>query len=266
MIIGIAGAAGSGKDTLATLMSKYIPAVSIAQASPMKAFAGQVFGFTDEQLYGPSESRNAVDVRFDNESQEWDEASARLRLLADGWIKEVLPGLDGPASYSALDALVGWFKGLRNFHWAEQRQLTTRYVLQTIGTEFGRALNMNMWNDYAIRKAFAALAETGGPTVALLTDVRFKNEVLGIKRNGGIVINVTSPAESDTAVEKAGVAGHKSESELKGIPSSWYDYVVVNDKTKGLLALENVAARLVRIMTAKTTTLSTDFMNEVVFG
>lgn len=69
MIIGLCGRAGSGKDTLAKVVceSKSIVEVTfgaISFAQPMKKFCEEVFDFSYEQLYGPSERRNAGDERY----------------------------------------------------------------------------------------------------------------------------------------------------------------------------------------------------------
>ena len=68
MIIALSGPAGSGKSTVATALHRVAafdaPVIEMAFADPMKKFAKEVFDFTDHQLYGPSEARNAPDLRF----------------------------------------------------------------------------------------------------------------------------------------------------------------------------------------------------------
>lgn len=299
MIIGIAGAAGSGKDTVADFIGKYNNSICIAQADPMKRFARDVFGFTEEQLWGPSECRNAPDARYDT-SPAWSVASGKLHAFGPKWIDEVLPDLDVDARFDAFGALVDWFIALAKTHGFEpdkteapfvlnldmkpsleslfpafaKRQLTPRYVLQTIGTEWGRQFSPDMWNNVARRTARKLLAggprynrATGltddigyhGPEFVCVTDIRFRNELLGVHEDGGIVLNVQSPSENNTAVEAAGVAGHKSEAELKGIPSHWYDYVIVNNKARGLLALENVIHTLTNELKASPRMYSTEY-------
>jgi hypothetical protein len=255
MIIGIAGAAGSGKDTVSGFISQYSNAISIAQADPMKRFARNVFDFTEQQLWGPSECRNAPDDRYDDDSRFWDFAADKLRDLGLTWVKEVLPDATSPEQFAAVTALNLWFNNMRNHHWVEKRQLTPRYMLQTIGTEWGRQFSSDMWNACALRAARTLLvgghdydrvvgvtkdSSQNGFDFVCVTDVRFRNELVGIHEAGGIVVNVQSPSENNAAVEAAGVKGHKSEAELKGIPKAWYDYVLVNNKKRGLLALENV--------------------------
>ena len=298
MIIGIAGAAGSGKDTVAGFISKYSTAVSIAQADPMKRFAKDVFGFTEHQLWGPSEARNGVDERYLT-SPAWGEALRNLRRRAMAWVQEVLPDIGIDAQHDAYGALETWFHTLARVHGFEEdlarpvadmkptleslfpatqpRQLTCRYVLQTIGTEWGRQFSADMWNEYALRAARKLLAggcyysrERGvfypvpgtsfvqnDPEFVCITDVRFRNELLGIYESGGIVLNVQSPSENNAAVEAAGVKGHRSEAEMKGIPAHWYSVIIVNDKSRGLLALENCVHTFVNSLKAPPQTFTT---------
>lgn len=64
MIIGIAGRAGSGKDTVADLLVRDHRFVKIAFADPLKRICKKVFDFTDEQFWGPSSARNGPDKRY----------------------------------------------------------------------------------------------------------------------------------------------------------------------------------------------------------
>ncbi len=63
-VIGVFGNMNSGKDTAAGALTDYRDYATQSLAAPMKAFAQQLMGFTVDQLYGPSESRNAVDPRW----------------------------------------------------------------------------------------------------------------------------------------------------------------------------------------------------------
>jgi len=64
MIIGLLGQAGSGKDTVADFLVRDHSFVKVALADPLKRICRDVFDFTDEQLWGPSEKRNAPDKRY----------------------------------------------------------------------------------------------------------------------------------------------------------------------------------------------------------
>jgi hypothetical protein len=58
MILGLAGHAGAGKDSVAGIIKEIVPnTVCLSQAAPLKEL-GKVFNFTHEQLWGPSGKRN----------------------------------------------------------------------------------------------------------------------------------------------------------------------------------------------------------------
>lgn len=63
-LIVLSGEAGAGKDSVADLLADRHGWTKFSLASPMKRFCADMFGFTDEQLYGPSSARNAPDPRW----------------------------------------------------------------------------------------------------------------------------------------------------------------------------------------------------------
>lgn len=82
-------------------------------------------------------------------------------------------------------------------------QLTPRFALQTLGTEWGRKCCPDIWVRYCVRKAVALQV----PVV--ITDCRFVNEAKAIRSAGGEVWRVFRPGAA-----LAGAAGqHVSEQE-----------------------------------------------------
>ena len=164
-IIGICGRAGAGKDTAADVLVKSFGFVKVSLTDPMKRICKEVFGFTDEQLWGPSERRNESDTRLPRFSKE-----ARERLRMD----DTCPPL----------------------------YLTPRYALQRLGTEWGRDCYPDVWVDYAMRVAKRLLTDADFPDYdgksgmkarrfgyraqgVVIPDVRFPNEVAAIRAAGG---------------------------------------------------------------------------------
>lgn len=62
--IGIDGAAGSGKDTLADYLVECHGYVKIAFADPMKRFCAHVYGWSRDILWGSSHLRDTPDLRY----------------------------------------------------------------------------------------------------------------------------------------------------------------------------------------------------------
>lgn len=267
-IIGILGGSRSGKDTVASIINKFLGGVSVAQADPMKRFAKKIFGFTDQQLWGPSDFRNAIDERGSHDGY-WYDVRARimdhasdffqawgLELTKGYWnttggtwggLGDNTPPPPGLVYYKAYLPLMEHFDDLRTNHRAT---FSPRIQLQKFGTEFGRALNRNLWSLQALGQAkrildgensYSATEGVDGriagktmhiPSWVTITDVRFRNEALNIKDAGGLLVRVVNP-EIEGAVN-VGIAGHQSETELLSIPASWLDGTIRNDKRMGL--------------------------------
>ena len=78
-LIGISGPAGSGKDTVARMISDLVPGTqAVAQADPLKRFCAEVFGWGPDRLWGPSERRA-------EEDPDGLTARAALQLLGTEW-------------------------------------------------------------------------------------------------------------------------------------------------------------------------------------
>lgn len=90
-----------------------------------------------------------------------------------------------------------------------------RTLLQFWGTEYRRAQAPDYW----VKKTMAKIAEDN-PEVALICDVRFPNEVEGIRAAGGYVVRV------DRVGFVSDVPEHYSEKALDGLSELDWDYVI----------------------------------------
>lgn len=81
MIIGLSGLAGSGKDTCADFLVEEFDFVKISLADHLKRICKDVFDFSNDQLWGPSNCRNQPDKRYKREN---DHLTARYALQALG--------------------------------------------------------------------------------------------------------------------------------------------------------------------------------------
>jgi hypothetical protein len=259
-IILLVGQAGSGKDTVAGYMVKNHGALSIAQADPMKRLARIVFDFNEDQLWGPSSSRNAVDERY-NHMAFWEVAWNRFHSHeVESWLMELFDSHEVSQRFGALKA---WMNMVQTeTHW-KSRDLTPRFVLQTLGTEWGRNQGRDLWSKYTIRRALDLLGggfsydrarglvpDPGfiGPDRVVISDGRFRNEVVNVRAIGGAVVRIDSPNTDSSGVEAAGVAGHASEKEQKGLPGHFFTGFLLNDKAQGLSACEAHVKDLIRVM------------------
>ncbi len=238
-LIGVAGKAGSGKDSFGGRLAERYDGVCIGLADPMKRMMAELFGFTDTQLYGPSEERNRVDPGFTlsvllSTSDRFPNGSPGYRLSSLGprWVQEL-----GLRPETAEPALAAWFNAC--VRQAESvGGLSPRYVLQTLGTEWGRAQDPEVWSRLAVKTGRILLGgehtytRHGGlvrvpekkrpPSLVVITDARFANEITNIRSAGGIVVEIRRSDAADTA--STGIAGHSSEAGLDEVPVHFYDH------------------------------------------
>lgn len=93
-------------------------------------------------------------------------------------------------------------------------EVTPRKLMQTLGTEWGRNINENLWADLTISKAGQADGHV------IIDDMRFPNEFDAVRNAGGTTILVVRPGV-DRPPNR-----HPSEGQLDNHP---FDRVVVND-------------------------------------
>jgi hypothetical protein len=182
MIIGMTGKAGSGKDTVADILVREHGFVKVAFADPLKRLVRDVYAFTDEQLWGPSDKRNAPDLRYPRPHSFPPNCDFRAEHCTCCGTLEQAPGL------------------------MPQCYLTPRHALQQLGTEWGRGCYPNTWVEYALRTADTLLREgceyypTRGLTVeradepprgVVISDVRFPNEVEALRAKGAMIWKTT---------------------------------------------------------------------------
>lgn len=266
-IIIVCGAAGTGKDTVGAMLAKKMGGVCIAQADPMKRFCAQIFDWDEKRLWGPSEARNEPDPRYGGPDAylAFNTAADRLDVLGRSWVEEI--GVP-----KALGDLKAWFRWMSLDHMKEKRILTARYALQTIGTEFGRRVQRNVWVNYTRNHALELLGGGYGydrtkglienkgvptPTVVVVTDGRFPNEVVAVKAGGGEALLIQSSNLSAEA-QQAGVQGHASETSLALIPNNFWDYTLYNNKEAGLKNLEACVETLISSMDKGLTVLGSN--------
>lgn len=100
-----------------------------------------------------------------------------------------------------------------------------RYLMQTLGTEWGRALvSDGVW--LAVAHAKIEAARKAGFAGVVIPDIRFDNEAEWVNEMGGEVVHLVRPG----AVQ---VNAHASEN---GIADHLVEYLIVNNGTLGDLA------------------------------
>jgi hypothetical protein len=194
MIIGIAGAAGTGKSECADILVKRFGFVSVALADVLKRMCAEIFEFTDSQLFGPSEMRNALDERYP--------------LGTDG-IGFLTP------RYALQTLGSEWGRRCNEDTWIRYALKVAASVMQ--GAIYTPSMGLQK---YATKRPL--------PPGVVLPDVRYLNEVQAIKAIGGKIWSVERPQSYDEM--SATWRRHSSEVALKNYDGS-FDAVIHNDRS-----------------------------------
>ena len=224
-VIAMLGTAGAGKDTGARFVQEYLSDTALLGfADPLKEFAQAVFEFEPMTLYGSSEKRNEVFVEWASDSR-WIRAEQKLQSVTPEWTKRVrLTYYDSPEHKQLQTAVHVWFASLRSESLG--RGLSARRMLQTLGTECGRAVDADIWARYGFNRASNFLLNDY--RCAIITDCRFVNEARIAFSQGHQVWFIDRPS--------AGLEGengkHSSEAEVRSFEMRQYiTHTVTNNGT-----------------------------------
>lgn len=94
------------------------------------------------------------------------------------------------------------------------KNMTAREVLQYFGTNICRTIYDTIWID----RVFTQIQQDN-PKIAIITDCRYKNEVLAAKANGAKIVKLTKRDFEDS---------HTSENDLNDLPDTEYDLIIDN--------------------------------------
>lgn len=212
MLLGISGVASSGKDATADFFVKEFGFTRMSLADPLKQICRNVYAFTDQQLWGPSQFRNAEDSRYPRPNGTCLSPREALQTLGTEWGRNCYPNT-----------------------WAELCVRTAQTLLTEPGYQYDQKQGLYYQDELG--------GTTAGNTVTVkgvvIPDCRFRNELTAIKAVGGKVLRIVRPG--------AGLSGgrelHPSETEQASIPDAEFDLVIQNSGT-----LEDLRATVHRFM------------------
>lgn len=170
-----------------------------------------IFGISGEKFSGKDTVANAIVARYARDGK-----PAQLIRFAE------------PLKQS-LCTLFGWDRAQLESHEFKETPepitgKTPRYIMQAMGTEFGRNL---LHDEIWIRLAAAQVKRCiDAGIVPILSDVRFENEAAMVRSMGGTVVHVINP----TNVVRTDA--HASEN---GVAQQINDHRFINDKTMGMV-------------------------------
>jgi hypothetical protein len=84
--------------------------------------------------------------------------------------------------------------------------VSTRYLMQTLGTEWGRAIHPQLW----VMLMSKRLANEAAKHL-VIDDIRFEDEATLIRDRGGLIIHINrypAQAANDSHISESGIAHH----------------------------------------------------------
>ncbi len=170
-------------------LSQYVwPTVKMYSfADSLKEVCQNVLGLTPEQIYGNNEQKNTPS-------------------------KIIWKNVPGFPKTKSVDAVKKMGFVLEE-GWSPDSYMTARHVMQFVGTDIFRKMYENVWVDATLRRI-----EADSPSIAIITDCRFPNEVEGTQGAGGVVVYLT----------RAPFAGQDEHSSETALDADNYDQTKFN--------------------------------------
>lgn len=118
----------------------------------------------------------------------------------------------------------------------ETKSESSRQLLQTEGTEVGRAFDKDIWVNYFDN--WIRVFNVRGISTFIVSDCRFMNEFSYIKNSGGIIIKIVAPKRNNLRLlqESYGnkevynkISTHQSECDLDLLSDNMYNLIIYND-------------------------------------
>lgn len=190
MIISLTGTMGVGKDTMADYMVAKHGFVKLSMADPFKRIAKEVYEFSDEQLWGPSSSRNQEDTRYKRPDGTFLTARIVTQLLGNELSRLAYPET-----------------------WIVYMQRTVKKIQEGYFYDEKKG-------------AYMVEGKKSNYTGIIVSSCRFRNEIEAVKTMGGITVRLKRPALSVGVALKTGIKEHISEKEQLDIPDDFFDYVL----------------------------------------
>jgi hypothetical protein len=159
---------------LADHLDQYIKVYSFADLLKTE-ICMKVLGLTYEQCYGTDEQKNSLThLKWEN-----------------------MPGIiSNKLLWEDIDVVASNIREHFTFH--EPGPMTSREVLQYVGSNIFRKMYGDVWVDATIKRI-----QDEGSSCALICDCRFPNEVEGVQKVGGKVIRLTrNPHPNDSHISE----------------------------------------------------------------
>lgn len=216
MILGIAGELEVGKSETAKIIESEYGFKEMAFAKFLKETCMEVFSLPSESVYTTEGKARPFSTNIVMTKE-------HVRKLL-----EIIAALDiwtvSTKQIAQINKFIGYTFG------------TSRKILQIVGTEICREI---FSPDFHTTIVFSEIKKNGYEKV-VISDSRFPNERSMVSLNDGLNILVRCADQPDS------YSGHSSETSLGG-PED-YDFVLLNDKSRGLDYLKSIVVQMCKVL------------------
>ena len=239
IMVCVSGFAKTGKDEFCKQLVKNWGAVHTGLIDPGKRHVADLYEFSEEQLFGPSEFRNKGDLRYPKNS-----------FHEMGFFRAPAFGENVWATLKPNDKIIRWRSDDKDYGIIETGDprfwLSPREVLQKYG-EIMNDMYTNTWVDKGIKthlelasgpynKAYSRMngiidvpvRERPSPFITCFSDFRHWHEIRAVRKLENVksvLVRIRSKRVPNPPFD------HRSETEQLTIPDSTFDYVIMNDGT-----------------------------------
>jgi hypothetical protein len=258
-IICVSGFSGVGKDEFVSRLVTNHSAMHTGLADPAKRHMADLYGFTRDQLFGPSPYRNAGDLRYPkhkfyssnlkllslNEYKDElsDYTGSKINLSAKYWgfyhetLKKMCLVKEGDSSFwlSPRESLQLYCELMNNLYqntWIRSgiethMKLMQRTIDQPRGNDHIMLLNQYDRMRGVFERPYVKQC-LGGVAFTCFSDFRHKHEIQFTREVAGIqyepvIVRVKRPSIPNPPYD------HRSETEQSTIPDSEFDFIINND-------------------------------------
>lgn len=192
ILIVLSGLASSGKDTVANIFSEIGNLQKVAFADDAKRMLINLFGFTEEVLWGPSELRNVPNEKLLKKGIHLTARKA-LQTLCTDFVRKCYPDKWADDLFDMLDRI---------------------------------EKEPNEWF-YDRTKGFVKTDFDNYSSGIVISDLRFHNEYILSKQRKAILIKINK----ENAGLKGEEGKHISETDMNDIPDDSYNYIINNNRS-----------------------------------
>lgn len=171
------------------IVSKY-GFVKVSMADPFKRIAKEIYEFSDEQLWGPSQARNYPDTRYQRADGTYLTARIVTQLLGSELSRLAYP---------------------------ETWILYMKRVIKKIEAGYFYSEQQGAYEVPGQKSNYAGV---------VVNSCRFKNEIEGLQEMGATTVRLKRPAITQQVFVEAGVGNHVSEMEQLAIPDDFFGRVI----------------------------------------